>query len=158
MGDSCGSKMNVDDKKNQASLGYTREELEEVSMDTVESITYDFTEAKVIKVYDGDTITIAAWFNGGFKKFSVRLYGVDCPEMRGLDKEKALDAREFVADLVLNKIIKIEVLNNKKFNGKTMNEKFGRLLAHVWIDNQNLASLLYENGHAVKYYGGKKGA
>jgi len=137
---------------------YTREELEEVTMDTVGNITYDFTEAKVIKVYDGDTFTIAAWFNGGFKKFSVRLYGVDCPEMRGLDKDRALDAREFVADLVLNKIIKIDVLNNKKFNGKTMNEKFGRLLAHVWIDDQNLATLLYENGHAVKYYGGKKGS
>ena len=155
MGDSCGSKLNTTAENNVKE--YTREELEEVSMDTVGVITYDFTEAKVIKVYDGDTMTIAAWFNGGFKKFSVRLYGVDCPEMRGLDKDKALDAREFVSDLVLNKIIKIEVLNNKKFNGKTMNEKFGRLLAHVWIDDQNLATLLYENGHAVKYYGGKKG-
>jgi micrococcal nuclease len=157
MGDSCSSK--VDGETNAPGINkcYTREELEAVSLNTVSEITYEFTEAKVIKVYDGDTMTIAAWYDGGFKKFSVRLYGVDCPEMRGLDKEKALDAREFVSDLCLDKIIRIEVLNNKKYNGKKLNEKFGRLLAKVWIDGQNLATLLYENGHAVKYYGGKKG-
>ncbi len=136
---------------------YSRESLESVNIKTVDEITYDFTEAKVLKVYDGDTITIAAWFANGFKKFNVRVYGVDCAEMRGAEKEKAIKARDFVSDLILNKIITIEVLNGKKLNGKKMTEKFGRLLANVWIDGQNLAQLLYDNGHAVKYYGGTKG-
>ena len=148
MGDACSSTTNKAE--------YTREDLEAITLKTAGDITYDFTEAKVVKVYDGDTITIAAWFNGGFKKFNVRLYGVDCAELRGPDKERALDTREFVSDMVLNKIIRIEVLNNKKFNGKKMTEKYGRLLANVWIDGQNLSELLYDNGHAVRYYGGKK--
>ena len=42
---------------------------------------------KVIKVYDGDTITIASrvpgLYNSPIYKFSVRLNGIDSPEMKG---------------------------------------------------------------------------
>ena len=41
---------------------------------------------RVIKVYDGDTITVASKIPGLKKspiyKFSIRLNGIDCPEMR----------------------------------------------------------------------------
>ena len=46
--------------------------------------------AKVIKVYDGDTITVASRlpFTDERKdiiwRFSVRLNGIDCPEIRGM--------------------------------------------------------------------------
>jgi micrococcal nuclease len=135
---------------------YKIEELEAVTMSTVKDIEYDFTEAKVIKVYDGDTFTIAAYYDNAFRKFSVRLYGVDCPEMRGPHKDRAILARDFVTDLILNKVVTINVYNNKKINGKKMVEKFGRLLADIWVGEKLLSQLLYENGHAVKYYGGKK--
>ena len=137
-------------------MAYNRDELAAVTMLTVKDIEYNFTEAKVIKVYDGDTFTIAAYYGNAFRKFSVRLYGVDCPEMRGPHKDRAVAARNFVADLILDKVVTISVYNNKKINGKKMVEKFGRLLADVHVGDKLLSQLLYENGHAVKYYGGKK--
>ena len=44
--------------------------------------------AKVIKVYDGDTITIAykiSIFDRKYYRFSVRLARIDCPEIRTKD-------------------------------------------------------------------------
>jgi endonuclease YncB( thermonuclease family) len=121
---------------------------------------YNFTKAKVIKVYDGDTITIAAIYNKIATKFSVRIYGVDCDEMKGgteITKYNARMAKKFVSDLILNKIIDIEVLNGKIINGRKVNEKFGRLLANVKIDGKDLADELIRNNLARPYFGGTKG-
>lgn len=54
-------------------------------------------EGKVLKVYDGDTITIASKIEDKFYKFSVRIRGVDCPEFRG-DNETEKQAAIIVRD------------------------------------------------------------
>ena len=44
------------------------------------------TGGRVIKCYDGDTITIAAYLpfkESELYKFSVRINGIDCPEIKG---------------------------------------------------------------------------
>ena len=49
------------------------------------------TMGKVIKVYDGDTITIASkmpFENSPYYRFSVRLKGIDCPEIRTKNMEE----------------------------------------------------------------------
>ena len=55
--------------------------------------------AKVIKVYDGDTITVEAYpWPGITANASVRVDGVDTPEIRGKcesEKRKAVEAREW---------------------------------------------------------------
>ena len=55
--------------------------------------------AKVIKVYDGDTFTVEAYPWPGLEaKASVRVDGVDTPEIRGKcdeEKQKAIEAREW---------------------------------------------------------------
>jgi len=55
--------------------------------------------AKVIKVYDGDTFTVEAYPWPGLEaKASVRVDGVDTPEIRGkceAEKKKAIEAREW---------------------------------------------------------------
>ncbi len=52
--------------------------------------------AKVIKVYDGDTFTVEAYPLPGLEaKASVRVDGVDTPEIRGkceAEKQKAIEA------------------------------------------------------------------
>ncbi len=59
--------------------------------------------AKVIKVYDGDTFTVEAYpWPGITANTSVRVDGVDTPEIRGqceAEKRKAREARDFVKDL-----------------------------------------------------------
>ena len=62
---------------------------------------------KVIKVYDGDSITIGAKVGGVGRiyRFSVRLDGIDCPEMRTKDageKEMAILARDTLSQLVFD--------------------------------------------------------
>lgn len=111
------------------------------------------TGGKVIKVYDGDTITIASqlpYENSLIYRFSVRIKGIDCPEIRtrNLDeKEIALIAKKFVEDKCLNKIIILKNLST---------EKYGRILADVYIDIMNISDELIKNKLAVSYDGGKK--
>lgn len=134
--------------------------LQNTTLDTAQELTYNFTEAKVVSVYDGDTITVVAYFDGGFKRFNVRLYGIDCAEMRGgtdETKKKAIAAKQFVINRVLDRIVKIEVLNNQKLDGHVIREKYGRLLARITTpDNQDLSDLLIQEGLANPYFGGTK--
>ena len=111
------------------------------------------TNGKVIKVYDGDTITIASKlpFEGSpLYRFSVRINGIDCPEMRTTNVNEKLCAKmakDKVYDTVFNKIVE---LKNVKL------EKYGRVLADVYLDNICLSDMLCECNLAVKYDGGTK--
>lgn len=121
--------------------------------------TYNFTYAKVIKVYDGDTFTIAAFDNGVLTKFQVRIYGINCEELKDknyTNRQKAYEAKKYIEETLLNRIINIEVLNNKVINGKKIKEKYGRLLANVNINSINPAAELIKKGLAKEYYGGTK--
>lgn len=104
----------------------------------------------VVKVYDGDTITVVAKLKldgSPYYKFSVRLNGIDTPEMRGPDRDKAVLARDALSSLVLHKIVRLE-------NVKT--EKYGRLLADIYVDEIHVNSWLIQEGYAKPYFGGKK--
>lgn len=110
---------------------------------------------RVIKVYDGDTITIASKLpikKSPIYRFSVRLNGIDTPEMKGsniTDDEiiAAQQAKEFVSKLVLNKYVRLE---------NVQNEKYGRILADVYIGDIHLNQLLIKERYAVVYNGGTK--
>lgn len=122
--------------------------------DTVE-FTFPITGGKVIKVYDADTITIATklpFKDSPLYRLSVRLNGIDAPEIKGKDvsdeeKRAAIIAREVVSKMILNKDV---VLKN------IQTEKYGRVLADVYIDDINLNEYLVTHKYAVKYDGGKK--
>ena len=119
---------------------------------------YNFMLAKIIKVYDGDTYTIAYNDTNGVKEEffqnRIRLYGVNCYELKDdnvNNRKKAIEAREFVKSLILNNIVDVEILNGKKLNGKTINEKYGRLIGKISYKGQDIATLLLEKGLAVKF-------
>jgi endonuclease YncB( thermonuclease family) len=122
--------------------------------DTVE-FTFPIKGGRVIKVYDADTITIASklpYDDSPMYRLSVRLNGIDTPEMKGkgiLDEEKeaAKMAREFVSNLVLNKFVTLQNIES---------EKYGRILADVYIGNIHLNEILLKERYAVKYDGGTK--
>jgi endonuclease YncB( thermonuclease family) len=122
--------------------------------DTVE-FTFPIKGGRVIKVYDADTITIVSklpYNESPMYRLSVRLNGIDTPEIKGkgvLDEEKeaAKQAQEFVSNLVLNKYV---ILDN------IASEKYGRILADVYIGDIHLNNLLLKERHAVKYDGGTK--
>ena len=107
----------------------------------------------VIKVYDGDTITIASklpYQSSPLYRFSVRLNGIDCPEIKGKDdneKECAQIAKKCLSDLILHKMVTLK-------NVKT--EKYGRLLAEVYLEDLHLNKYMIEQRLAVAYDGGTK--
>ncbi len=78
--------------------------------------------AKVIRVYDGDTFTVEAYPWPGLEaKASVRVNGVDTPEIRGKcesEKQKAIEARDFVKGLILGETIFLGNVKHGKYAGR----------------------------------------
>jgi endonuclease YncB( thermonuclease family) len=109
--------------------------------------------AKVIKVYDGDTITVAArlpFVGSPIYRFSVRLAHIDSPEIRGgskMETRLAIVSRDALHKLIFGKIIEL------KNNGK---EKYGRLLSDLYYDGLYINQWMLDNKYAVMYDGGKK--
>jgi len=116
--------------------------------------TFPIKYGKVIKVYDGDTITIATKVpgleNSEIYKFSVRLNGIDTPEMKTKNQDEkniAQLAQRALSEKILNKDV---ILKDVK------TEKYGRLLCEVYLDNIHLNNWLLENRFAIAYGGGTK--
>jgi endonuclease YncB( thermonuclease family) len=120
--------------------------------DTVE-FTFPIQGGRVIKVYDGDTITIASKlpFNDSpLYRLSVRLNGIDTPEIKGKnddEKTAAKNARDALTALILNKYVTLKNIQS---------EKYGRILAEVYIDDLCLNEWMIKERYALKYDGGTK--
>jgi len=111
------------------------------------------TCGQVIKVYDGDTITIASklpYDSSPLYRFSVRLNGIDAPEIKGKTEDEitvAKQARDELSKIILNKQV---ILKN------TQTEKYGRILADVYLDELHLNKWMIDQHFAVEYDGGTK--
>lgn len=131
------------------------EELTDIKWEDTVEFTFPIKGGKVIKVYDGDTITIASKLPFEYSplyRLSVRLNGIDTPEIKGKciseeEKEAAKNARDFVSHMILNKYVSLENIET---------EKYGRILADVYIDDIHINDLLLKERYAVKYNGGTK--
>jgi endonuclease YncB( thermonuclease family) len=115
--------------------------------------------AKIVKVYDGDTVWAVIVYNGELTKFRCRLARCDAPEMRppkgakNRDRiiQRAKASRDFLQSLLPeNGIVFMEVVGF---------EKWGRLLVelrHRPEDREAFSDILIQNGYAKSYDGGKK--
>lgn len=102
---------------------------------------YEYS-AQVIKVIDGDTLWLEV--DLGFdvrRKDSFRLYGVDTPE---LPTPEGVAAREFLIEELTKGELRITTIKDRR-------EKYGRYLAVLWIDGENINVRLIEAGHAQPY-------
>jgi len=108
---------------------------------------------QVIKVYDGDTITIATrlpYKDSPLYRFPIRLKGIDTAEIKSKnvnEKKHAIVARDALSELILHKTVVIKNIEN---------EKYGRILADVYLEEVCLNEWMIEKGYAVKYDGGTK--
>lgn len=112
---------------------------------------YIYNVNKIVKVVDGDTVDIL--IDLGFHTYihkRVRLYGLNAPESRTRDKEekaRGMAAKKRLKELLKSKQIKIISHGVGKF---------GRVLGEFICDNKNINDQLVTEGHAVKYFGGKR--
>lgn len=106
-----------------------------------ENQTANTEEYKVVRVVDGDTIVVN--FNG--KEEKVRFIGVDTPESVHPDKskntEEGVRASEYTKERLLNKNVKLEFDVQER-------DKYGRLLAYVYIEGNMYNKELLEKGYA----------
>lgn len=130
-------------------------ELQKATWENTIPFVPKINHGRVIKVYDGDTITIAAKLeNGGSKsdvyRFSVRLLGIDTPEMKShyeAEKKLAKKAKEALSEQILGEMVTLENVSM---------EKYGRVLANVMYKGRNMNEWMVQQGHAFKYDGGTK--
>ena len=110
--------------------------------------------ARVTDVYDGDTITIV-FYDYEYKKFKLRLSGLDTPEIKPLLKIDHRDlhikcakiAKKYVSDIILDKIVELDLKGE---------DKYGRLLGYIYYDGKCINNLLVDNGYALPYDGKTK--
>ena len=118
-----------------------------------------YNKAKVISVYDGDSITCDVTYPiiknmRLVNTEKIRIYGIDTPELRDKNLEiKALayEVRDYVRQALFEgRIIDLLLIDD--------NDKYGRLLAYVLIDGNDFGAHLIIKGYAQEYYGGTKKA
>tara|TARA_B100000427_G_scaffold329300_1_gene344978 strand:+ start:1277 stop:1801 length:525 start_codon:yes stop_codon:yes gene_type:complete len=136
-----------------SSIDYLNNDLENANWENTKPFIPKLSEGKVIKVYDGDSITVASRPFGSkseIYRFSIRLRGVDSPELRSknvIEKQAAIICQTNLEKLILNKTIKIKNIST---------EKYGRLLCDLYLDGKSINGWLIDNRFAVPYDGNKK--
>ena len=112
-------------------------------------------KAKVTRVVDGDTVDalIDLGFDTHVKK-RIRLYGMDAWESRTRNKEEKV--KGLAAKARLKEILK--ETNNEFILVSHGVGKFGRCLGELFqtADSDSINNQLISEGHAKKYYGGKR--
>ena len=111
------------------------------------------TVAEVTSIYDGDTFraNIIGFPTIVGEHMSIRINGIDTPELRGKcprEKAQAKLAKQFTVKH-LRSAKRITLKNIKR-------GKYFRLIADVYVDGVNLAEQLIKNNHAVEYQGKTK--
>jgi endonuclease YncB( thermonuclease family) len=114
----------------------------------------DIKKGRVIKVYDGDSITIASRVNqlknDTIYKFNIRLNRIDSPEIRTnniIEKEYAIKIRDLLSEKIMNKMVNIKILKT---------DKYGRYLAEISYKKININNWLLEHNYAIEYNGSTK--
>lgn len=126
--------------------------LENATYKDCKSFLPQFTAGKIVKCYDGDTVTIATIYNDELVRFPVRMLGYDTAEMRSKDeteKKCAHEAQEDISNKIMNKMV--TVIKNDGF------DKYGRLLLELSHEGESVNTYM-KNKWGVSYRGGHKEA
>lgn len=133
-----------------------------------DTIRFEFPDmyAKVVSVYDADTITVAfklPYESSPIYNGKVRLYGIDAPEVKGSkevvteeEKQMGKQARDYLSNMLLGKIVRLEIDRSPN------KEKWGRILAKVFYTDDNgsteidISEMLLEQRYVVPYFGKTK--
>lgn len=124
--------------------------------------------AKLVSVYDGDTITVITRLSPQepFRQYKVRLYGIDTPEMRPPLNEPHRELHKKAANCVKQAILDKCPIGSILMINFQNEDKYGRLLGTSWTTKkgwlwristkENLCLWLIKKGYALSYSGGKK--
>ena len=111
-----------------------------------------FAAVKLSRLIDGDTFSVdlSCTHDVFCKDISVRVRGIDTPELRSKnpkEREAARKAKQFTKEFL--EAGQVDLLNCSR-------DKYFRLLCDVTSDGEDLASALFKAGLAKPYFGGEK--
>ena len=91
--------------------------------------------AKVIKISDGDTITVLS----GKEQTKIRLYGIDAPEKK---QDYGQKSKQFLASLIAGQMVEVEP------KGK---DRYKRTLGTIYLNGKDINAQMVANGYAWAY-------
>lgn len=115
--------------------------------------------AVVTSIYDADTITVTIFkgFRESKEGETIRLYGINAPEIRFskkltqeenlLEKASGIIARDYLKSAILGKKIILETIPDRK--GYDKKGSLRRYLGIIWYKGVNINKLLVDKGYAV---------
>lgn len=100
-------------------------------------------KGEVVSVYDADTIrvNIDLGFDNWKMNEPLRIARIDAPEVRGEEREEGLVSRDVVRNLLIGEEVVIRTYKDKS-------GKYGRYVAEIEHNGQNVSDWLVENGFA----------
>ena len=103
----------------------------------------------IYSVYDGDTVKVLLNYNNNLFKFSIRILGIDCPEVsRCSSSEK--EAGIIVRDYLRKRLER----TSAKFYATGWDKYGGRILGHIYfLNGESVSENLIEKGYAKPYSG-----
>lgn len=127
--------------------------------------------AKVLDVYDGDTITITVKVDDQYYRMNCRLNGLDTPELKSHDEMEKIAgkmARKHLINMITKGNISLEITRDeiRKICADSNSillikcfdfDKYGRLLVEIHDSTGCLNDKMIDDGFAGRYDGGTKG-
>lgn len=122
---------------------------------------YEYELVEVLKWSDGDSFWVRVYLHPTDLGFGIRvpqsgetidlhlrLYGINCPEVRGPTRPAGLAAALYTESWIQDRMdrgISVRTLKDKKGTGS-----FGRWLSQLWCGHECLNQDLLISGHAVE--------
>jgi len=106
--------------------------------------------AKVVHIYDGDTVHLVFEYLGHVFKWHVRIAHVDTPELKtkNLEEKKlGYEVRDKLKELINDKVVDVLCLDF---------DKYGRVLTEITYNGTRVDKWLIDNGYAKLYEGKTK--
>jgi len=116
---------------------------------------YEYKVKEVIKVYDGDTITVTIDLGMHISNtIVIRLFGIDTPEIRGVERPQGLESKKWLKKKLLSAVKQGQCILIRTHKDKK--GKYGRMLGELFLNSFDTVSLntqLVELGLAeVNFY------
>jgi len=121
-----------------------------MSFETIEQAVDPVWEydVNIIRVIDGDTVVVDVNLGFGIwrRGEKIRLYGINTPEIYGVEKEEGLISKQYVKDKIEGKSILIYTVQDKT-------DLYGRRLAVLLVEGLNLnRDIVVQGLGEEKYY------
>ena len=139
---------NLLNNKRVADFDCENTKYDDINYKSVKPFIPQITNGKVINVYDGQSFSVASrlpYDNSPIYRFSIKLHGIISPEITTkyeTEKKIAQLAKHALYELIYDKVVELIICGI---------DKYGRILAEVYLNNQHINYLMLLNGHSVHY-------